>query len=290
MKPTSALLLGALLTAAAFAQKPEPVLISTETLARQLTDPNLVLLHVGRTEEYLLGHIAGARYIGLHDITVPPVAGALLLELPPIDQLRNKIAAFGISDKSRIVVYGGFDIPFQTTTRIVFTLQYLGLGDRTSILDGGLDAWKRQNRALTRTLPEPRLGTLTTRPPQNIVADAALIQSLGKRPSYKLVDARAPGYFKGTESGQLKNGHIPGAINIPYTEMVDANGMVNEPQIRKVFKEAGIKPGDTVVTYCHIGQQATAVMLGARLLGNPVMLYDGSFQDWAANNRGPVEK
>ena len=61
-------------------------------------------------------------------------------------------------------------------------------------------------------------------------------------------------------------------------------------RVEALFRKAGVKAGDTVVAYCHVGQQATAVIFGARLLGNPVVLYDGAFQDWAVNSRGPVEK
>ena len=61
-------------------------------------------------------------------------------------------------------------------------------------------------------------------------------------------------------------------------------------RVEALFRQAGVRPGDTVVVYCHIGQQATAVIFGARLLGHTVALYDGAFQDWAVNNRGPVEK
>jgi thiosulfate/3-mercaptopyruvate sulfurtransferase len=66
--------------------------------------------------------------------------------------------------------------------------------------------------------------------------------------------------------------------------------MFDRTRLTALFERAGIKPGDTIVAYCHVGQQATAVILGARLLGHPVMLYDGAFQDWAVNDRGPVQK
>ncbi len=85
-------------------------------------------------------------------------------------------------------------------------------------------------------------------------------------------------------------GHIPGAVNIPFSKITDDNMLVDRERVAALFAAAGIKPGDTVVAYCHVGQQGTAVVFGARLLGYTVMLYDGSFQDWAMNKRGPVEK
>jgi thiosulfate/3-mercaptopyruvate sulfurtransferase len=50
-----------------------------------------------------------------------------------------------------------------------------------------------------------------------------------------------------------------------------------------------VKPGDTVVGYCHIGQQATGMLFAARSLGHKVLLYDGSFEDWSAHANYPVE-
>lgn len=122
------------------------------------------------------------------------------------------------------------------------------------------------------------------------MADAKLVGAIGTMPGYKLVDARAPVYYKGVEPSMGQSGHIPGAVNIPFSDMVDGNGTLDVSKISAAFHDAGIKPGDTVVTYCHIGAQATTTLFAARLLGNPVLLYDGSWQDWTMNHRGPAVK
>ena len=214
-----------------------------------------------------------------------------MLELPDAATLRAKIAALGISDTSRIVVYFGKDTQLQSATRIVFTLDYLGLGSRTSLLNGGFAAWKRAGQPTTATVPAPARGTLTAPTHDALVADAAFVTSVPSRPDHRLVDARAAVFYKGIEPTMNgKAGHIPGAISIPFTALTDANLMIDRTRVAEVFARAGVKPGDTVVAYCHVGQQATAVLFAARLLGHPVVLYDGAFQDWAVNNRGAVEK
>jgi thiosulfate/3-mercaptopyruvate sulfurtransferase len=106
------------------------------------------------------------------------------------------------------------------------------------------------------------------------------------KPGFALIDARATGFYGGTqESGPQdarRKGHIKGAVNVPYTEITDSTGTLKSPaDLQALFTKAGVKPGDTIVTYCHIGQQATAVLFGARTLGYKVLLYDGSFEDWA---------
>jgi thiosulfate/3-mercaptopyruvate sulfurtransferase len=133
-------------------------------------------------------------------------------------------------------------------------------------------------------------GTLTRRARAGLVVDAAFVQSLGQRPNHKLVDARAPVYYQGIEGMHGKAGHIPGAVNIPFTDVADAQGLIDRARLAKLFADAGIKAGDTVVAYCHIGQQGRWVVLAARILGHEARLYEGSFHDWTSNDRGPVVK
>ena len=121
--------------------------------------------------------------------------------------------------------------------------------------------------------------------------DAAFVASVQQRPNHTLVDARAAVFFTGIQPTMAdKAGHIPGAVNIPFTEITDTQRLIDRARVEALFRKAGVKPGDTVVAYCHVGQQATAVIFAARLLGHRTVLYDGAFQDWAINNRGAVEK
>jgi thiosulfate/3-mercaptopyruvate sulfurtransferase len=109
-------------------------------------------------------------------------------------------------------------------------------------------------------------------------------------PGFHLVDGRAAVYYDGVQAGGPRKGHIAGARSIPFTEITNDSLYVRKPaELRALFTGAGIAPGDTVVAYCHIGQQATAVLFAARLLGHPVLLYDGSFQEWARRSELPVE-
>jgi thiosulfate/3-mercaptopyruvate sulfurtransferase len=204
--------------------------------------------------------------------------------------LRAKFESFGISDGSRIVLYFGRDGGLASTTRIIFTLEYLGLGSRTSLLNGGMSAWKRANKPVTSAPPSVTPGKLSARPTRNIVVDAEFVKNLAKRPNHRLVDARAPVFYSGVQATHGKSGHIPGSVNIPFSQILDNQLMIDLRRIETLFRGAGVKEGETIVGYCHIGQQATAMIFGARLLGHPVLLYDGSFHDWAMNDRGPVEK
>jgi thiosulfate/3-mercaptopyruvate sulfurtransferase len=264
-----------------------PLLVDAAWLSQHINDRNLVVLHVDDEAEYQAGHIPGARFITMQRVAVQ---GPLTLELPAPDDLRTRLQAFGISDDSRIVVYFGKNGAFASATRIILTLDHIGLGGQTSLLNGGVAAWTRAGQVLTPTPPTVTPGRLTARPTKPVVVDAEFVKAVGQKPAHTLVDGRAAVFYSGVSATYGNSGHITGAVNIPFTQIIDSELIVDRARIEGLFRAAGVKPGDTVVAYCHIGQQGTAVVFGARLLGHPVVLYDGSMQDWGTNSRGPVVK
>lgn len=292
MKKLSAFLIFLFSSALVAQTAPEPLLVDTAYVAKHLQDPETVLVEVGSRQEYDKQHIAGARLLTPEDISTPTKAppGQLGLELLPPDTLRNRLEAAGISDGSHIIVYSGEKEPFQLTTRVIFALQYMGLGERTSLLNGGLAAWLKNGKPVTTEAPKVVAGKLTLGPLEGLVADASLVRSIADHPDYKLVDARTPNFYNGTDASFNGKGHIPGAINIPFNEVTGSDSEIDLAHLNQIFADAGVKPGDTVVTYCHLGAQASATLFAARLLGHPVKLYDGSFQDWVTNHRGEVVK
>ena len=268
-----------------------PVTVSTDWLSKHLNDPNIVLLHVGNRKEYDAGHIPGARYVALEDISVSSHDhdNGLMLEMPKPDSLRAQLEALGISSNSRVIVYYGNDW-VSPATRVIFTLDYAGLGAGSALLDGGMPAWKAEGRALSTAAPKPSRGQLAALSVKPIVVDAAWVRSRLGSPSLHLIDGRAAVFYDGVEAGGSRKGHIAGAKNLPYTEIADDNLKLRDAaELRALFARAGVAPGDTVVAYCHIGQQATAVLFAARSLGHPVLLYDGSYQDWSRRAENPVE-
>jgi rhodanese-related sulfurtransferase len=116
--------------------------------------------------------------------------------------------------------------------------------------------------------------------------DAEFVRSHVTAPGFAVVDARAASFYDGSQEGGPKDhrkaGHVAGAHNVPFSDVSTPDLKLKSPEeLAAVFLNAGVQPGDTVVTYCHIGQQATATLFAALILGHPVLLYDGSFEDWA---------
>jgi len=215
--------------------------------------------------------------------------------MPPAEDLRARLEALGISDNSRVIVYFGKDW-VSPTTRILFTLEYAGLGPHASLLDGGFQAWEKTGGEVSKDPAPASKGNLASLKIQPLLVDAATVKARIGAKGYSIVDGRAAIYYDGTDAGEehdgskQRSGHIHGAFNIPFTTITNDDLFVKTvPELQAMFAKAGVKPGDTVIGYCHIGMQTTAMLFAARLLGHPVLLYDGSFQDWSRHAEYPVD-
>ena len=278
----------------AFASLPattdEPLLVSSTWLTQHLHDRNLVIFHIGERATYDSTHIPGAQYLmPMTELSTPRVQGQLTLELPARAVLDSVLSAKGISNDSRVVLYAANEW-YSPTSRALFTLEYAGLRGRVSILDGGFPAWRAEGHPVTAEVPMVTPGHFTSRPDSTIVADAGFVQAHLTDSKVRILDARDPEFYNGRETNQGRNGHIAGAASLPFATVVDSTGHFHPvPLLRSRFAEAGAKDGQTVVTYCHIGQQASLVWFAARLLGRTARIYDGSFQEWARRTDLPVD-
>jgi thiosulfate/3-mercaptopyruvate sulfurtransferase len=274
---------------------PAPV-VSGDWLQARLGHPSLVILHVGADQDYADGHLPGAQLMKLADISVTGPTG-LRLELPPVQDLVDALKGFGISNSSTVVIYHGTP-SVQSATRTWFTLDYLGLSAHAALLDGGLALWKQEGRPVT-TEPATRqaASALAVEPRPEVVASLASLQERragGSEPAssgVRLLDARLPEFYNGDSAGMAaRAGHIPGARSIPYTQLFDEQGRwKSATEIRALLQPDGSEERP-LVTYCHIGQQATVPYFAARMLGMEVQLFDGSFEEWARDESLPVLK
>jgi len=269
---------------------PADLVVTTDWLAQHLQDSNLVLLHVGEKAEYEKEHLPGAQLVGPRDLAAAQSPGGLTLQLPAPGELGAKLEALGIGDTSRIVVYFGKDW-VSPTTRVLFTLDYAGLSGRTSLLDGGMPAWRSEGRPLTSEVRTPKPGHLTARTDPDVLAELGWVKSRLGKPGTVLVDARASKFYEGGDPGSMpRAGHIPGARSVPFATLVrEDNKFKTDSEIAAIFEQAGVRKDDTVVSYCHIGQQATVVYFAAKLLGYQARVYDGSWDEWSRHDELPVE-
>jgi len=245
----------------------EPMLVTVDWLAEHLKDPSLILLQIGDKKDYDKGHVPGAQFLEYESISTPHNHGVtLMLELPPVEQLVSVFEKLGVSNSSHVILYFGTNW-VTPTTRVYWTLDYLGLGDRTSILNGGLVAWQATHHPVSTEIKQPAKGSITPAPRKEIVADADWVSSHLNKPGVTVIDARTHEFYNGSQSdGNPRSGHIPGASNLPYLDVVDQdNNKFKSPDaIKELFRAAGLKPGNLMVSYCHIGQRATVLYFTAK--------------------------
>lgn len=279
-------------SAVVLAQQSAPSFITPAELAALLDRPEVVVLHVGDREGYAAAHIPGARHVELAMVTAPSQPG-LQNELPAPARLESSLEALGIGDRSRVVVYVAKDDLAQIAqaARVVFTLDYAGIGARTAILDGGLPAWRRSGQTTTASVPDVTRGHLTVTPNRAALADIVWMREHAA--TTQLIDARPEPFYTGADdrNGELKRpGHIPGAVNLPYGSFFNEDKTLKSTAaLEQMFADAGITKGTPVVTYCHSGVQASVPYVLARMLGYDVRVYDGSYQEWSASG-APVVK
>jgi len=296
---TSSILAGETMPRMAASHLPQPprtksasaadsLLLTAAQLRDRMARGGVVLLHIGERADYSAGHIPGARFLSYDAISTPRGDG-LSLELPPVATLDSVFESVGISDGSRIVLYWtkGWYSP---TTRVFLTLDYVGLGDRTSILDGGYSAWTESGGAVTTEVPPAVRGSLTTKPRPGVVVDARTVRGAISDARTAIIDARDARFYSGEATGMhVREGHVPGAKNLPFTTLLDGRGSFrSREELSSMLATAGATPGKRIIAYCHIGQQATVLYFAARLLGREVTLYDGSWDDWSRRSELPV--
>lgn len=268
----------------------EHLLISADSLAGRIRDPAVVVLHVGSSRaEYEAGHIPGARFLPLSALVVDRDGNPS--ELAPVSRLDSVFEALGVSDRSRVIIYG----PPLAAARTFFTLDYLGHGERAALLNGGLRAWVERGGALSKEQPTWKPARFTPSPQLERVVDARWVHANLRNPHVALIDARPEAQFTGDEpgAGVSRPGHIPGAGSVFWERTLlatDTATLKGAEALHALYRAAGAAPGEVVVTYCRSGMQASMAYYVARYLGYETRMYDGSFLDWSRRPELPVER
>lgn len=255
-------------------------LIATGDLASQLEDPALVILHIAEdTSDYTRAHIPGARFVRYGSVA-PSGPEDLGAELPPEASLQALFEGVGVSDQSRVVIYGHPVL----ASRVFFTLDAVG-HSRVALLDGGLKAWQAEGRPVESgpaRSADTRRASFTPRVNSGRLATADWIRANARKMA--LVDVRPDPEFTGSDGGMggmHPVGHIEGAKQLPWNTLVDKDGrFLPTDQLRAKLQAAGAHGDQPVVAYCMIGMRASVVYFVARHLGLDARLYDGSIVDW----------
>lgn len=274
-------------------------LVTTDWLAANLSRPDLKIFDATKylpnepfdgKAEFLKAHIPGAAFFDIDHFADPDTD--LPHMVPAVGRMENLLGDAGVGNGTTVVFYDQKGLA--SAARGWWLLGLFG-HDKVAVLDGGLPKWKKEGRPT-------EAGQAAPHAPANFRADfrASRLRGLGDivanvaSKAELVLDARAAGRFKGSAPEPRKGvraGHMPGAANIPYTELLNDDATFRDAAaLRTRFAAAGADGTRPVVTSCGTGVTACILALGLVLAGLPQgAVYDGSWTEWGGREDTPVE-
>ncbi|MFV2065496.1 MAG: sulfurtransferase [Pirellulales bacterium] len=265
---------------------PRRLLIDVDTLKEQLDNPRLKILDTRRADEYLAAHIVGAVHVDVDQWIENSRREGGLEDAAFWSDL---VGSFGISRDSQVVICGE-TVP--NAARVWWTLRYLGVDD-VRLLDGSWRQWGRKFYPMESKSPEiaPAAFQPAFQKPM-LMTREALKGALGSHDDRMiLIDARSRGEYKGQDAAGQRAGHIPGAVNLEWKEVLDeGNHFLTPERLQQQFRKLGVERVKTVVPYCRSGARSSVMTFALSLAGYPtVRHYYGGWLDWSADEEAPVE-
>ena len=252
--------------------------VSSDWVTEHIERPGYLIIDPRSAMRYLMGHLRGAVNVPFKKLQGPDG------RLGQPEQLAAAFGEAGLGDDISPVLYDHQD--GRNAAMAAWVLEYLGRSD-VHVMDLLFDTWKDQGReVLYRPVPtEPRLFQPRLNP-----SVRATLHDVASPCGTKLLDTRSPEEYLGQTDTDHRPGHIPGAVNVPHTEMAGAEGkLLIEPDLlHRLLADVGITPSDPVVAYCRSGVRASLAYLSMQQAGYNVRLYDGSYAEWMDSGQ-PVE-
>ncbi|CAH2214977.1 sulfurtransferase [Tepidibacter aestuarii] len=268
-------------------------IVEADWLNDNLNKEDILVLDTRSEEEYKKGHIPGAVNVSwtqFADMSGKPGDKGWGVVLKP-EKLSEKLSEVGIDDKKTIVAYSDNKNGWGEDGRIVWMLRMANL-ENTKMLNGGWQYWNVKGYDVSKE--EPTINKTDFKVEsfdKSLNADTDWINdNLGK---IKIVDSRDSSEYDGAvKYGEKRGGHLPGSINIVYTDLFKEDGRIkSQENLEKIFESAGIDKDDTVVSYCTGGIRSAYITMVFKMTGyENSMNYDASFYEWAGDESLPLEK
>ena len=273
------------------------VLVSTQWINDHLNDKKIRLVEVDYipATSYVLGHIPGAvLFDWKRDIIDSRKRDVISKE-----DLEKSLQRIGVNNDTTIIVYGDFKNWFATFAFWIF--KYYGVKD-VRLMNGSRKKWLEEDRPISVDIPSYSRGNFkASDPDKSIRAFMNYVKDVIGTQDKILVDVRTNDEYNGKtlapteyspEYGQI-GGHIPGAVNVPWSKMVNEDGTLKSAdELKNLYESVNVTSNKEIITYCGIGERASYTWFVLKyLLGYPnVKTYDGSWLEWGNTMGNPVEK
>lgn len=265
-----------------------PLLIEADQLEPLLGHPKLLILDTCDTEKYRKYHIPGAIHIPPKALQCgsQPVPG----KLPSTEQLTELFSNVGLNGDKHVVVYddegGGW------AGRLIWTLDVIG-HKNYSYLNGGLFAWGNERHSLESAPPQIKKTDYAITINKTVIAEVEdIIPQLGNE-DFAIWDARSAAEYDGSKVLAQRGGHIPGAVNIDWLELMDRNNnlrLVDLKPLQQRLNECGLDKNKHIVTHCQTHHRSGLTYLAMKILGyKNIQAYHGSWSEWGNREDTPIE-